>query len=368
MKFGNPLVGYLVLNKNFYQRVRFMSMITDCRSESTGKILSKESPKDKAWETHRMTDDVIQNVFLNSADKKQIRRGERMCECAPYLIFKLVQDPKSEELKHRLRYAHFCHVRLCSQCMWRKSLSWRARFYQAWPAIQAKYRTARYFHMVLTVPNCSIFNLRETIKKINEAWNRMVARKTWPALGFLRSLEVTRDRLGGAHPHVHALMMVSPNYFSRNYMNREDWRVYWAKALKVPTESIIHPFVRAIKGGDEGVSKAVLEIVKYAVKAKTMKPMLKTKPGQAWFLELDNQLSGTKAVTLGGEIKRFMNDDEITEKEMLQQDREETQKIIMDVRYDWFKSEGHYIQTKVLSEVETLFWNRQEQKMRQKRL
>ena len=344
-----------------------MDIIPNLEIKSSSKKLSELSPNDKPWEGHRMLSDAIQNVFLTSRFKKQIRKGERMCECAPNLIFKLVKSGDFDELKHKLRYAEFCHVRLCSTCMWRKSLSWRARFHAGFPSIMQNYPKARYFHLVLTVPNCPVTELRDNLKKINKAWDRMRARKTWPALCFLRSVEVTRDSLGRAHPHVHALMMVPSTYFKGGgYMSREDWRSYWAKGLGVTPESIIHPFVRAVKGGLDEVSKAVMEVAKYAVKMKTMEHLFKIKPGREWFLELDKQIQGTKAVTLGGEIKRFINDKEITDEEMLNQDKEATEMVLKDLRYDWFPKEKHYILTKFLSEIETAWWNRQEEKIREK--
>jgi hypothetical protein len=190
----------------------------------------------------------------------------------------------------------------------------------------------------------------------------MLARKTWPALGFIRSVEVTRDRNGLAHPHVHALMMVPTTYFTTGYMNRDDWREYWLTALRVPLESkCIHPFVRAIKG-EYNLANAVMEVSKYAVKMKSMESILCHKPGKRWFLELDNQLSGTKAVTLGGIIKDLMKEDEITDEELLQQEKEIVGEFLKDVRYDWSSPEKVYIRTHILTEIETQWWNRQEEK------
>ena len=138
-------------------------------------ILSKASLKDQTWETHRMVADQVQKAFLQSADEKQVRRGERMGNCGPYLIFKLLQDPESKDLLHKLRYAEFCRVRLCPTCMWRKSMAWRARFYEAWPKIIEKHAKARYFHLVLTVPNCEIASLRCPVcSKIPKFWIRSI--------------------------------------------------------------------------------------------------------------------------------------------------------------------------------------------------
>lgn len=322
--------------------------------------LSKASNKDKPWETHRMVADSVQRIFLSSSDQKQVRRGERVGECAPYLIFKLLENPDSEEIKHKLRFAQFCRVRLCPTCMWRKSMAWRARFYQAWPKIQEEYKSARYFHLVLTVPNCEVSDLRSVMDRMNKAWKKMADRKSWPAIGFLRSMEVTRSKKGESHPHIHALMMVKGSYFNgKNYMSREQWRDYWASALGVPKESIIHPYVRSVKRVDD-VSKVVLEVAKYAVKTKSMASILRHKPGQKWFLELDKQLSGTKSVTLGGVLKKALNNDEISDEEMIQHDKEEFKKFLKDVRYDWFSDKKAYLRTKVLNQDESNFWDKKE--------
>lgn len=330
-------------------------------------VLSKASSRDKVWEDHRAVQDLAQLAFMQAAHKDQIRRGERMANCASYLIFKILTDPNSSELIHKLRYAEFCRVRLCPTCMWRKSMAWRARFYEAWPKIFSDRPKARYFHLVLTVPNCEIEDLRATINRINKAWDRMRARKTWPAMGFIKSIEVTRDKRGNAHPHLHALLMVKPEYFSRNYMNRDDWRKYWLSAIRIPLDSnCIHPFVRAVKGGPDEVSKAVLEVSKYAVKMAAMKNILRHNPGRAWFLELDRQLFGSRAVSLGGIIATYMRSDDVTEEEMRQQDKVAFEDILCDVKYRWQHEKKWYFRTKILSEIETLWWSRQEQKRQRK--
>ena len=143
--------------------------------------LSQYSSKDKVWGMKRNEADSGQAMFIESKDPKQIKRGERMTKCGGYLLYKVFENKRSEggkELVHKLRYAEFCHVRLCSICQWRKALSWQARFYQAWPAIRKAYPTARYIHLVLTIPNCPVGELREHLKRMSKAWHRMTSRKT----------------------------------------------------------------------------------------------------------------------------------------------------------------------------------------------
>lgn len=318
-----------------------------------------------------MEADLVQRIFLGSSEIRQIRLGERMGGCGPYLIFKLLQDPTSKDLAHKLRYAHFCHVRLCPTCMWRRCLAWRARFYQAWPNIQKEYPTARYLHLVLTVPNCYVENVRDVMTQMSEAWRKMHNRRTWPFLGFIRSFEITRDKKGLAHPHIHALLMVESKYFATDlglYRNREMWRKEWASALNVPKESLIHPYVRAVREKDRKASSdLVLEVAKYTMKGSDIIKWTRTGPGKEWFLELDRQVRGIRSVTLGGVIRKFINEDEISDLEMLEQDKVATGDFLNDLHYDWFPKEKHYIRTKVLSVVESEWWNRREKEWTEKR-
>jgi len=350
--------------------------------------LSQYSKKDRVWGVKRNEADSGQAMFIESKDPKQVKRGERMTKCGGYLLYKVFESKGSEgdkELVHKLRYAEFCHVRLCSICQWRKALSWQARFYKAWPSIRKAYPTARYIHLVLTIPNCSIGELREHLKRMSKAWNRVTSRKTWPALGFLRSVEVTRGRDGNAHPHYHVLLMVPAGYFSTKqnmYMNVEQWRDYWAKALRVPSGSLYPPFaavcrknmrkgkgagVKTVGKGVDDIADAVCEVVKYAVKGQDMVKLAKTPEGRDWFRELDTQLSGSKAVLMGGVIKEFVNSGDITDEEMLHREEEEMKQAFKDWRYDWFPDKKSYLRTKILDEMETAFWDRQEAKRKEKK-
>ena len=314
--------------------------------------LADFSPKDSIWNTRRFQSDLVQNMFLNSSSAKQIKRGNRIKTCSGYLIYKIINGEDNNSLIHKLRYAEFCHVRLCPICQWRKALSWQARFYSAWPEIKKNYPTARYIHLVLTIPNCPIENLKDHLKKMSAAWKRMTNRNTWPTLGFLRSVEVTRGNDGKAHPHYHVLLMVPAGYFSTKmnmYMDVEKWRDYWASALGVPSESLYPPFasvcsksMRKSKGAGvkntskniDDIAAAVCEVVKYAVKGNDILKLSKNNDGREWFRELDVQLSGTKSVITGGVIKQYINSKDITSEEMLKREEEEIKEIYEDWRYD----------------------------------
>jgi plasmid rolling circle replication initiator protein Rep len=184
-----------------------------------------------------------------------------MCECANRLEFGWRNNLETGETSLKLKTARFCRVRHCPICQWRRSLMWIARFYQAFPKIYADHPDWRYIMVSFTVRNCPVSDLKETIKEMNTAWHRLINRKAWPGLGFVRSLEITRGSWvlkstgqiikprdvkqipielrelkdkNTAHPHYHCLIAVPPGYFAgKNYLSTEKWAEIWKEALKI---------------------------------------------------------------------------------------------------------------------------------------
>ncbi|HYX19172.1 MAG TPA: protein rep [Nostoc sp.] len=313
--------------------------------------LSELSPDDKPWDTHGQNSQSLMCVFSEGDDWQQ-RKSERMEWCGRRLTFAV-----SQEGRHKLKSAQFCRIRLCPRCVWRRSLAWKARWYQAWPEIQKIAPKARYFHLVLTVPNVPVTELRDTILKMSNAWKRMVSRKTWPALGFVRATEVTieKDREGYVHPHFHCLVMVSTSYFSKRYMTAEDWRAYWAKGLGVEPETLTKPYIRAVdpKGGVDAVAAAVKEVFKYAVKGIGMNP----DDDGSWvptLLEMDRQLKGTQATSLGGLIREvFRGNEDISEEEMMAHKDDPDFEAEQYWEYVWNFVDRWYERSRILGAEET---------------
>ncbi|WP_338057085.1 protein rep, partial [Salinivibrio socompensis] len=105
------------------------------------------------------------------------RYAQRMAECSGVLRFGWQTAPDTGESRLRLREAHFCRVRHCPVCQWRRTLMWQARFYQAMPRLAAEHPKARWIFLTLTVKNCQISELRDTLKHMNASWQRLKDRK-----------------------------------------------------------------------------------------------------------------------------------------------------------------------------------------------
>jgi plasmid rolling circle replication initiator protein Rep len=190
---------------------------------------------------------------------------------------------------------------------------WRARFFKALPEIQAKYPTGRWIFVTLTVKNCELTDLRVTLNWMNAAWHKFIKRKEFPALGFVKSVEVTRGVGGTAHPHFHCLMFVPAGYFTRGYISHAKWTSLWQSCLKIDYPPILD--VKVVKSktttsndaqdaSNQAMAEAVCETLKYAVKPSD----LLADPD--WLGELTKQLQKTRAISIGGCLKEFFSEDD----------------------------------------------------------
>ena len=100
--------------------------------------LTDYSPSDAPWDAHRSVSDDVGGIYLLAAEYE--RYGARMASCGGLLRFGWSTLKETGETRLRLREAHFCRIRHCPVCQWRRSLMWQARFYQSLPRIVADYQ------------------------------------------------------------------------------------------------------------------------------------------------------------------------------------------------------------------------------------
>jgi plasmid rolling circle replication initiator protein Rep len=268
--------------------------------------LANVSNKDHVWDDHKSSATAVsknyQKVDYDAYSK-------RIWDCARSLTFALKPDDNGIS-KLKLHAARFCRVRWCPICQWRRSLMWRGRFLKHIPRILADHPTARFVFLTLTVRNCHVSELKETLVKMNKAWELLTKRKEFPALGFVKSVEVTKAKDGTAHPHFHCLLMVTPNYFSRNYINQDRWTELWQKSLRIDYKPMVN--VKAIKKPkladstnlDQQMIKAICETLKYSVKESDLESEAE------WLKELTNQMHKTRAISLGGVFREYLAEDD----------------------------------------------------------
>lgn len=275
--------------------------------------LTDFSPKDKPWDQHRFEADRFRDLFKGTDYE---RYATRMDQCSGRLTFRFDIGPEGDYTL-KLQAAKFCRVRQCPVCQWRRSLMWRARFFQVLPRILQDYPKARFVFLTLTVRNCRLQDLRDTLAAMNRSFVLLTKRKEWPGLGWVKAVEVTRGADDSAHPHFHVLLMVKPSYFTHGYLSQERWGELWQSCLKVNYSPVVD--VRAIrprKGTPEAelpaaMIAAVTETLKYSVKPSDVlrEPIASVwsqSSNRDWLLELTQQLHKTRAIATGGVFKGYL--------------------------------------------------------------
>lgn len=271
--------------------------------------LSSVSPRHRVWDTHRAEADEVQQVYAGGAERHR-RYAERVAACAQVLEF--ARDPPSGgKQKLKIKNVWFCRVRHCPVCQWRRSLMWQARVYLSLPRLIEDYPHIRFLFLTLTIRNCKIQDLRETLKLLARGWKKMTDLPSWPARGWVRSVEITRGKDGSAHPHYHCLLVVPPAYFQGDYLKQKQWAELWQHCLQIHYRPVVDIRVvqpeRRLESGKIvpatwNMWGAVVEILKYAVKPSDMVR------DHDWFLQLTDQIHKTRAVAVGGILKRYIRE------------------------------------------------------------
>lgn len=290
--------------------------------ESLG--LTDYSSRDAPWDTHRGQTDDVAGLYAASVEFE--RYAERMASCSGRLRFGWDTCQDSGESSLKLREAHFCRVRHCPTCQWRRSLMWQARFYQALPAIVQEHPKARWIFVTLTVRNCDVSQLGNTLSDMNKAFQRLKDRKEFkPVLGWIRTTEVTKGKDGSAHPHFHCLLMVPPSWFKGStYVKHSRWVDLWQDCLRVPYRPNVD--VRTVKpkapkgeqspgidGTIDALQGAVAETLKYSTKPSDMTDQ---EGSDGWFLELTRQTHKRRFIATGGALKDVLKLDDETDDDL----------------------------------------------------
>lgn len=298
-------------------------------SNSQQPALSDVSPQDKLWDKHRSFADRVEGFYAGSEFK---RYSERIHFCSELLEFGLaLQDDESLRLK--LRSARFCRLRHCPVCQWRRSLMWKARAYKVLPKIVEEYPTHRWLFVTLTQKNVPITDLRETLKNMNRAYQRLVQLKAFPGIGWLRSTEVTKGRDGNAHPHFHSLLLVQRSYFGKNYIKQDEWVEMWRKCMRLDYNPILD--VQAVKQGGRPM-ELVPELLKYCTKESDMVA------DREWFLELTRQMHKMRAVATGGVLKEYLKELEEEPEDLIGKDEEGDQVEDASLYFGWKRDKKKY--------------------------
>jgi plasmid rolling circle replication initiator protein Rep len=318
--------------------------------ETLGRVeyLKDYSSKDRRWDSTRASADVATSYF---EDSEYARHAERCRECARRLTFNVAVNEDST-FKLKLKSVYLCHVRMCPVCQVCRTRVWNARFDRAIPLMIEANPTVRFLVLTLTVKNCPIESLRDTLQTMSHAFSKMMKRSQLQrvVLGYARSMEVTKGKDGSAHPHFHVLLAVKPAYFGgTHYINHDQWMQLWKESLQIDYDPVVDVRVPTAKKrrteGGHTLTDAIREIAKYTVKVSDL--LGDGSPeSKKWFITLVGQLHAVKQMNLSGLFRTYLNSEDASPEEILtainEDDGAEVETTTDQLFFQWFKKEKHY--------------------------
>jgi plasmid rolling circle replication initiator protein Rep len=328
-------------------------------------LLSEISPKDAVWRTHKIAADRIALLYRETEHHASYLR---MLQCCQRMHFVQITNLSTGEIFLKLHATKFCRVPRCPSCQFAKMRKWIARSQSLTKKLFADHPEARYIFLTLTVKNCHVTDLDLTIKSMNSAWQRLSQLDVFPADGFLKTLEFTREYrcthqhnhkssdnksskrcshcrpTDYIHPHFHCLLMVKESYFSgKNYLSQKKWTELWRKSLRVEYIPIVNvKRVKSLSSKNNGMYEAVRETLKYALKSDDLLSGVSTSgmSEQDFLIEITNQLIHKKLVSTGGLLKKYLSELEKDPEELIHFDDEQPldddQIKAANLEFEWY--------------------------------
>jgi plasmid rolling circle replication initiator protein Rep len=270
---------------------------------------------------HRQYNRPIAQALMSDADTRDIGRAIANCSSRLLLDIPLEGDELGEPL---LRGAQVCNRRLCPFCEWRRTRVWRARLISGLNAFAAEQPKWSGVFLTLTVRNCQMNELRDTVRHMHESLRRMTKTTVWPTEYWMRRTEVTVCRDGtdirSVHPHLHCLLLVKPSYWSHGYVKQLEWQKQWQMAARLDYCPVVDVRRAKAKPTDEhlhGVAPvaAVVEAAKYASKATDLLALGDQLPAFHY------EMRGLRLYGISKPLSRYISDADVSGDDLLDTDQ-----------------------------------------------
>lgn len=298
---------------------------TQHRGVTTMNIIQQDEAKINTWATHKRLNCLISKHFSIAALAFPALRGraERMKNCSSKIIYEM------EDGAFKYKGASLCRDRLCPICAWRLSIKRTGEMIETVKKIAEKHPKTKAIHVVLTIKNCQLGQLREVISQISSGFTRLKKRQLWRdyILGYMRSIEITYNAESDTyHPHIHCIAIV-PDYYTRQ-ISVGDWADMWRDSARLnynpliwatqaykskPSVDIEHEVydLERTSGGDGAAAAAIVEATKYAVKPQNIGAMA----ANGDIGELAFAIQGFRMVSFGGIVKTIRKELGYTQKD-----------------------------------------------------
>lgn len=305
------------------------------------------------WRTKKMKTVVLADLYLKAEYPDY---AERARTCATWLQYNVSADGSKQ-----LSASNFCQLRLCPMCTARRARKAAWKLSQVLNAVEAAHG-AKFLFLTLTMKNVSGNKLGEALEQLTNGWisfmdQRQIQRSV---KGWYRAIEITRSGRN-YHPHLHAILAVEPDYFSREsrksgkYLHQEDLIERWQRALRVDYRPSVRIQTTRAKAGEgkalaAGGGKAALEAGKYAVKdADYIDPELPEQLAVDILRDYTTALRRRRLTAFGGWMKeaaRALDADNLEEdRDLVHAEEETVREDVADLieTYNWHFGAGDYI-------------------------
>ncbi|WP_417539071.1 protein rep [Marinobacter sp.] len=216
--------------------------------------------------------------------------GQSILECAERVCLTY-----RDQLNPTIR-TYYCHQRQCPNCQERRSQKICSEMHQMFdqhPGLAQQ----QWLYLTLTVRNCNIWDLREKLLNMTQAYQRVTKRKFFQenVIGAIRFTEVNvgQSEPNTAHPHFHCMLLVRPSMYSgNNYVSQGRWTEAWQSALQEPYAPKVH--IQRISGPPEDVRRQVIGLAGYSTKART------DEPDDQWLVAITQELKNLNLMQTSG--------------------------------------------------------------------
>lgn len=237
------------------------------REKSTDESIlvdKKRNGKERPWR-QKKTSSIGYYELLHILEFK---KAPRVRDCGSLLEFKA-----NDEGRLNLVKAYFCKSPLCPMCNWRRAMKHSEQTKLIVAEVMKRKPKARWLFLTLSVRNAiDGEDLDKSLRDMTKGFNRLFGYKkvSKNLIGFMRATEVTVNAEDGTYnQHMHVLLCVESTYFksTETYINQNQWRHLWKKAMKLNYLPIAH--IQTVKPKNKkksDIHSAIDETAKYPVK------------------------------------------------------------------------------------------------------
>ena len=215
------------------------------KSRQVEEILQKLEKK-------QLTKEKLEQLGLKHFSEKTL---QRIHDCGNFIQSVLTAD----ESTGKVVKANRCMNRFCPICLATRSRKQGFALGVILETLRENY-DYKFLFLTLTVPNVPGHELIKELQKQYESLKRFIQRKQFKNIGYVRKTEITYNpNRNDFHPHIHMLIAVDENYFTReNYVKQETWLEIWKKCKRDDSITQVH-----IKKANE---ESFRELAKYEAK------------------------------------------------------------------------------------------------------